>query len=547
MTSRPLKILSPIVGLATATAVVAQQNMPPDPAALARLMARSYWHVPDSPPAPLVTSAAEAKRSCDDVRRAKLPEGMTVASVTTMSVDQFNPTPWCKVVVRMAHPPARSIATAWIGLPLKGWNGRFLGLGGGGWQGGAPLPLNPAVAKGFAVGLTDAGHPLDGEMNLSYRIVNDGSFVLDPDGRLDWSAVRNFAYQGVHDMTVAGKALATQLYAVPPRYAYFSGCSTGGRQGQSEVQRFPDDYDGVLSGAPAVNWTHFLTATLWSQVVMREIQPVAKCKLEAARAAAIKACDPDDGLNDGVVSDPYACTFDPRQLIGVQTACGMIDDKDAEVIRLIWDGPRRRDGSFMWYPQTRSTTFDFGGPTSADPTHGVPSPIVLGWLRYFLAQNPRYDPQNLDRAGFEQLFDQGLEQFGAVMDTSNPDISAFAERGGKTLIWHGQDDSNIPAAGSIHYVDAITTKIGEARAKKALRFFLAPGTAHCGGGTGSTLTQMLDALIAWVEKGRAPEQLVAAPNPAADLPRSGLLCAYPRRAVVVAHKQPIGAASYRCK
>jgi feruloyl esterase len=113
-----------------------------------------------------------------------------------MSVDQFNPTPWCKVVVRMAHPPARSIATAWIGLPLKGWNGRFLGLGGGGWQGGAPLPLNPAVAKGFAVGLTDAGHPLDGEMNLSYRIVNDGSFVLDPDGRLDWSAVRNFAYQG---------------------------------------------------------------------------------------------------------------------------------------------------------------------------------------------------------------------------------------------------------------------------------------------------------------------------------------------------------------
>jgi len=548
MKLRVLKALSTIVALMAGTAVVAQQTVPTaDPSAEARWLAQAYWQIPDSPPVSLVASAVNAKRSCDDLSHASLPESMTVASVMTMPTDAFNAAPWCKVAVRMAHPPASSIATAWIGLPLQGWNGRFLGLGGGGWQAGIPAGLSPAVAKGFAVGLTDAGHPLDGAMGMNPKIIGDASFVLDADGRLDWSAVRNFAYLGIHDMTLVGKALTTAFYTAPPRYSYFSGCSTAGRQGQSEVQRFPADYDGVLSAAPAINWTHFLTAAQWSQLVMHDIQPVAKCKLEAARTAAIEACDADDGFKDNVVNNPYACTFDPRKLIGLQTACGTIDAKDADVIRLIWDGPRRRDGSFMWYSQTRSTTFDFGGRTSGDPLQGVPNPIVLGWLRYFLKQNPRYDPQNLDHAGFEQLYDQALEQFGAAMDTSNPDIGAFAARGGKTLIWHGLDDNNFPAAGSIHYVDAIKARLGEATANKAVRFFLAPGNDHCGGGTGPNPTHMLDALIEWVEKGRAPEQLVAAPNPAAKVPHSGLLCAYPRRAVLVDRKQPIGAASYRCE
>ncbi len=543
-----LKILSAIVAISAATAVMAQQAAaPPTLSSGPAQMAQGYWQIPDTPPAPLRPAVADAPRSCDDLAHASLPEGMSVSSVTQMAPDAFSSNPWCKVTVRMAHPPAASVATAWIGLPLKGWNGRFLGLGGGGWQAGFVFGLAPAVGKGFAVGITDAGHPLDGAPGISPKAVGDASFVLDADGRLDWSAVRNFAYLGVHDMTVVGKSLASSFYAASPRYAYFSGCSTAGRQGQSEVQRFPGDYDGVLSAAPAINWTHFLTAAQWSQLVMHDIKPVAKCKLEAARAAAVTACDGDDGLKDGVVNNPYACHFDPRKLIGTHTPCGTIDSQDAEVIRLIWDGPHRKDGAFMWFPQTRGTTFDFGGQSAGDPLRGVPNPIVLSWLRYYLKQNPQYDPAALDHAGFEQLFDQALEQFGAVMDTSNPDISAFAGRGGKTLIWHGLDDSNFPAAGSIHYVKAIKARIGAPLADKTVRLFLAPGNDHCGGGAGPNPTQMLDTLMNWVEKGQVPEQLVAKANPASALPHSGLLCAYPRRAVLFNPKAPISAASYRCE
>lgn len=159
---------------------------------------------------------------------------------------------WCRVTLHVSMPPAPDVSTVWVGLPLENWNGRFLGLGGGGYLSGIPGSLVSPVALGFAVASTDAGRPFDpaasneqlGELSV------DGSFVVDSHGNLNWRAVQNFAYLGVHDMTLVGKAVAIEFYGAVPRYSYFSGCSTGGRQGQAEVQRYPEDYDGVLSGAP---------------------------------------------------------------------------------------------------------------------------------------------------------------------------------------------------------------------------------------------------------------------------------------------------------
>ena len=149
-------------------------------------------------------------------------------------------------------------------------------------------------------------------------------------------------------MTVTGKALTQAMYGVAPKYSYFNGCSTGGRQGLMEAQRYPQDYNGILSAAPAINWNRFHLQHLWGPVVMNAAaNPVAACKLAAATAAAIAACDGIDGVKDGVIEDPKRCTYDPKPLIGTSAGdCGSFTEADVNVIRKLWEGPRTEDGSF---------------------------------------------------------------------------------------------------------------------------------------------------------------------------------------------------------
>jgi feruloyl esterase len=441
---------------------------------------------------------------------------------------------WCKVTVEITKPPAPNVATVWIGLPLEGWNGRFLGLGGGLFAAGLPHGLTAATPLGFAAGATDAGHSFDSSDSLLATLTRaggDGSFALDANGRLDWNAVRNFAHLGIHDMTVIGKTLTTDFYGVAPRYSYFSGCSTGGREGQSEVQRYPEDYDGVLSGAPAINWAHFLPAGMWPQLVMNELHPVPQCKLEAARRAAVAACDREDGVEDGLIGDINMCAFDPKALVGTQTDCGVIDEQDAEVIRQIWDGPRRRDGSRLWYGLDRGATFEFGAMTGGDPLVGQPHPILDSWFKYFLTQDPNWSASSLTRSGFELLFDQSVEQYGEVFDTSRANIRAFGDHGGRTIIWHGLADNDFTANGTIQYVDSIRRELGAQRTNDVLRFYLAPGVAHCAGGDGPQPVALLNTLMDWVERGRAPSTLISENrNRNGDIIRTRPLCPYPQRA-----------------
>ena len=162
------------------------------------------------------------------------------------------------MTIEVTIPLARNIVTVWLVLPTQLWNGRFLGMGGGGWVPGFPAALDAGGALGFATAITNAGRPYDVSIDPEElgRMIPRNEFLLDGKGRLDWTALQNFAYRGIHEMTVVGKAVTKEFYGVQPRYAYFSGCSTGGRQGQAEVQRYPQDYDGILSGAPVINWAH---------------------------------------------------------------------------------------------------------------------------------------------------------------------------------------------------------------------------------------------------------------------------------------------------
>src|SRR3954468_2689967 len=285
------------------------------PAAVARAQ------VGEIPPKPVFADNAPVVPH-ESLAEVSLPN-TTIDSVELNAADGS-----CRVRATVTHPPTGCRVKVFVALPTKGWNGRFQGTGGGGDVGGNPNGLGGPVRLGFAAAATDTGH--EG---------GSGSFALGADGRLDWHSVEDNAYLGIHEMTVVGKALTKAFYGKGPRYSYFVGGSTGGRQGLMEAQRFPDDYDGIVSACPAINWHRFVPASLWPEVVMLSMSNyVSKAKLDAATAAAIAACDMDDGVKDGVIDDPFRCAYDPKALVGSKVGDDTFTAADAEVIRKVWEG-----------------------------------------------------------------------------------------------------------------------------------------------------------------------------------------------------------------
>ena len=465
-------------------------------------------------PKPLVANAKPV-RSCESLASLALPN-TTIESAT---VDANRPDV-CRVTAVTTHPPAGDKVRIWVAIPMSNWNGRFLGSGGGGFSGGNAGAVNQPAALGFAAGATDTGH--EG---------GSGSFALDANGRLNWQLIRDNAHVGIHEMTVTGKALTQALYGVPPRYSYFNGCSTGGRQGQMEAQRYPQDYNGIVSGAPAINWNRFHIQHLWGPVMMHATNnAVAPCKLAAATAAAIAACDGIDGVKDGVIEDPKRCTYDPKPLIGTSAGeCGAFTDADVNVIRKLWEGPRREDGSFLWYGLPRGADLNALWTSRGTPLRPQPFGISMDWFRYFLTQDPKFDGNTVTPAAFEGLWDQSVEQYGIVFGTDNPDLTAFRDRGGKSIVWHGWADQLISAEGTVDYYTRVQQEMGGAKkTSEFMRLFMAPGVGHCAGGAGPAPTGLLEAILAWVEDGKAPETLLATRrDQAGAVTRSRPLCAYP--------------------
>jgi len=301
-------------------------------------------------------------------------------------------------------------------------------------------------------------------------------------------------------MTIVGKALTKAFYGKEPRYSYFVGFSTGGRQGLMEAQRYPEDYNGIVSGCPAINWPEMALASLWPQTVMAaSSNRVSTAKLRAATAAAIAACDGMDGVTDGLIEDPVRCTYDPKALIGTEVGGSAFTEADADVIQKIWEGPRAQDGTFLWYGLSRGADLSMlGGPR--------PFPIPMDWVRYFLVQDPKWDVSNLTPAEFERLFKQSVEEYGAVFGTDNPDLSRFRDHGGKIVITHGQADQLIMTEGTVDYYKRVLQQMGgREKVMPFARLFLIPGAGHGNGGVGNG---GVDAVVRWVEEGVPPEKLI---------------------------------------
>jgi Tannase and feruloyl esterase len=495
-------------------------------------------------PADLLPGAAPVQ-SCEALRELALPH--TAIEQAAVVPGTAGAPSWCRITAIVSYPATGDRFTVWIGLPVAHWNGRFQGLGGGGYLAGSPDSLAPQVAKGYAAAATDAG--LQRAAEKAKPAAMDGSFALDADGRLNWNLIRDFAHRGIHEMTVTGKALTQAFYGRAAPRAYFYGCSTGGRQGQMEAQHYPNDYDGIMSGAPAVNWTKLHMAQMWGELAMLETQNVvASCKLAAATQAAVTACDALDGVKDGIISAPRQCRYDPKSLVGTSAGdCGMITAADAEIIRTIWAGPHRQDGSFLWYGPQRGA--DLSALNGSDPTahEGAPFPVTLDWWKYFIRQNPNWDWHTLTRDTYEQLWDQSLEEY-TVIASDNPDLSAFRRHGGKTILWHGEADQLIYSQGTIDYFQHLQQRAGGAKAADGfVRLFMAPGVGHCAGGIGPQPTGQLEALVRWVEQGVAPASILAvSTDKQGAVTRSRPLCPYPSVAVYQGAGSTDEAKNFKC-
>jgi hypothetical protein len=315
-----------------------------------------------------------------------------------------------------------------------------------------------------------------------------------------------------------------------------------------EAQRYPGDYDGIVSGAPAINWQKLHVQQMWGPVAMNAMgNPVAACKLTAATAAAVAACDGIDGVTDGVIEDPARCAYDPQALIGTSAGeCGDFTAADAGVIRKLWEGPRREDGSFLWYGLPRGADLNALWSARGNPPRAQAFGISQEWFRYFLTQDPQFDAASMTPAAYERYWDQSVEQYTAVIGTDDPDLSAFRDRGGKAIVWHGWADQLISAHGTVDYYKRVQQQMGGGdRTAPFIRLFMAPGIAHCGGGPGAAPSGQLDALLAWVEEGRAPATLPAS-RQTADGTRRRILCPYPMVAKYRGGGSTDDAANYSC-
>jgi feruloyl esterase len=418
---------------------------------------------------------------------------------------------FCRVVA-VATPSADSNINIEIWMPESGWNGRFRGQGNGGFAGSIAYPLlELAVTAGYASAATDTGHAGG---------ATDAAWALGHPEK-----VADYGYRGIHEMTRIAKAASEAYYGKPPQHSYFAGCSNGGRQALMEAQRFPEDYDGIVAGAPANNFTHLLTNALANaQALAAENGSyIPPSKLPAIARAVNAACDAQDGVADGVLNDPRQCHFDAATLQCRDTdSSECLTAPQVATLRELYAGghtakgdlifpgylPGAEDAQGAWLPWItgpelgKSLLFAFGG--------GYFSGMV------YEQANWRFQGVSLDEA-----LKTAKEKTGRNLDAVDADLTKFNANGNKLILYHGWNDPAISALGTIDYYESVVKKMGRPKVESFTRLYLVPGMLHCGGGPGATSfgegfqaspepeKNINLALEQWVEKGKAPGPLTA--------------------------------------
>jgi len=456
-----------------------------------------------------------AQDACSALKGASL-NGATILSSTIVAANASTGTPaFCEVKTTIAPVEGSHIGAVYR-LPAN-WNGKVLGIGGGGAAGNVTLQgATPGLARGYAVMQNDLGHASTG--------ATDWAFAVKAPGQPNTEAIIDFGHRATHVATTVGKEIATRFYQRAPQHSYWQGCSTGGRQGLAEVQRYPGDYDGVIAGAPVYTPLVYSNAMLRVQAFhARPESNLLPAHVPLIQKAVLAACDMKDGVADGILTDPRSCTWDPGVLACKGAASAdCLTPAQVDTVRRVYSGVKTRNGKYAAMPLMRGGESDWVTRMIGTPQapRGVNAVLGAPFLSYLVKGDPSYDFMTFDPERDMATLESGL---AAHVHQQNPNIAAFVGGGGKLLLWHGFNDPGPSPLSTIEYFEAVRAKVPAS--KDAVRLFLAPGVLHCGGGAGPDRFDALTAMENWVEKGTAPAAMLATK---ANSPISRPLCPYPQ-------------------
>jgi feruloyl esterase len=466
-------------------------------------------------------SRAVDAASCANLTSLKLPH-TTITSAQVVAAGQFKAPEnvranfadlpaFCRVSMTIAPTSDSDIKSeAW--LPVTGWNGKFQEVGNGGWNGFIQYAaLADALRNGYATASTDTGH-----------VGDTASFAMGhPEKLID------FGYRAVHETALQGKATIAALYGAAARFSYFVGCSGGGRQAFMEVQRFPEDFEGIIAGDPGYDRSaESLQLIAGAQATHKDAASyIPKEKFVVLHQAALDACDAQDGVKDGIISNPLQCKFDPAV-----TRCKGADAPDCLTAPQVEAAKKlyapivdARTGKEIFPGFEPGTELRFAGTTGGDKPLGMADDT----FRFTVFQDPNWDFRTLN-IGPDMARARKMDN--GVVSATSTNLKPYVGRGSKLIIYHGWADQNVAPLSSVNYFEELIKVLGKKQVDDSVRLYMAPGMGHCGGGEGPSIFDTLTPLEQWRENGVAPKEIIAKQMANGSVIRTRPLCPYPQEA-----------------
>jgi feruloyl esterase len=436
-----------------------------------------------------------------------------------------------------------------VGLPLNAndggsggtqgaWNGKIQSRGNGGFAGNVSA-VTVATNAGYVGTGTDTGHNASVRNSIPNPNAppdtveappseNGAVFALNEDGTLNYGRIMDYAWRGQHHANLWGRIVSHAYYGQKYTRNYFVGCSDGGREGHEMAQRYGDEFDGIVSISPAVHWDRWGFSAGWGNYVANQElgqNGLDTAKFQDVNARALAACDPADGIVDGMIQDTRVCTYNANEAVCGQPGASTdpavcLSAAEAGVVNKIWDGPRGRNGNKLWVGWERGTGNAFGVTPAA-----TGAPILFGEQinRYWVHKDPLFNWRTVSEEEFESEQRKLTSLFSQFIGSDSPDLHRFKRNGGKLIATYGNFDQIIPPNGHFNYMQRLFREMGGvAPTQDFYRYYVFPNATHCGG-AGMTESLLFAALTNWIENGVKPDHLVAQVNPT----RTRKVCMYP--------------------
>ncbi len=522
----------------------------------------------------LSAATAYAQDACESLSAARIPNA-TISLAQTVAAGTFNGPPppksggelallykslpeFCRVVVE-AKPASDSDIGIELWMPVSGWNGKLLGIGGGGFAGQIDtVQLATSLKAGYAATATDAGHTGSSPMDASWAMGHPEKVI-------------DYGYRGIHEMTRVAKTVIAAYYSKPPAHSIFAGCSNGGREALSEAQRYPEDYDGILAGAPVIDFTALLATFAHDTqlLTMDSASFIPPAKISTIAAAVNAACDAIDGVRDGILNDPRQCHFDPATIqCEREDSDRCLTAAQVTALKKLYAGrldSRRRVVSPGYLPGAEED--QGGGPggweawiTGPAPGRSIIASFANGFFSNFVFGKSDW---NYTKFKLDADVEVANEATAGVLNATNPGLERFKGHGGKLVLYHGWNDPAITPLSTIGYYESVVRKLGQRNVDSFVRLYMVPGMQHCSGGSGpdsfgafydlkfdDPRHSVYASLEKWVEKGTPPSTIIASKFEGQDETHAKMtrpLCPYPLAAKYKGKGDSNDAANFECE